>query len=268
MRSLSVFFKQVRFVENGKNGLPCHFGEFVIVLKRLMVSGNGLAELNAETAGAGQQPPGRQHAACAGYRGRQERHLAFDRSGKSAGAESPDPSLFDERAFREKDHGLATLCGFDDLARIASTARGRESLDESRARASQQKMYERYVAHFSLDDEGKTSGQVAPHQESVNVAGVVCDDDAVPCRQILAATHLNADSGEHEQGACRGRGEPLASRQTWHKCDDEQRIQHAKEEDKPGVQPPKAVQQSCDVLHFMLTPWCFCETGHAGCEAS
>ena len=57
MRSLSVFFKQVRFVEDGKYGLSRHFGEFVIVLKRLMVSGDGRAELNAETAGAWQPAP-------------------------------------------------------------------------------------------------------------------------------------------------------------------------------------------------------------------
>ena len=50
MRSLSVFFKQVGFVENGKDGLSCHFGELVIVLKRLMVGGDGRAELDAETA--------------------------------------------------------------------------------------------------------------------------------------------------------------------------------------------------------------------------
>ncbi len=52
MRSLSVFFKQVGFIQNGKNGLSCHFGELVIVLKRYMISRDGRAELNAETAGA------------------------------------------------------------------------------------------------------------------------------------------------------------------------------------------------------------------------
>ncbi len=115
-------------------------------------------------------------------------------------------------------------------------------------------MHERYVAHFSLDNEGKTRRQEAPQQRSVNVTGVVCDHDAVPWGQIVEAVHLDADSGKYEQSACRGRCKPPASRQSWHECDDEHRKQDADEENKPGVQPPEAVQQSCDVLHFMLTP--------------
>ncbi len=136
MRSLSVFFKQVRFIQNGKNSLSCHFGELPVVLKRRMVSGDCRAKLDAEAAGPGQQAARRQHLARAEYRDRHDWHLALNGRGKRTGAKTADPGLFDKRAFREKGQGFAILCGLDDLACVARTARRRESLYETRACAS------------------------------------------------------------------------------------------------------------------------------------
>ena len=136
MRSLCIFFKQVRFVQNTKNGLPRNFGELVIILERRVISSDHRTIIDAQAAGTGQQAARWHHFACAEYCRRHHRHLAFDRGSKSAGTKAANPGLLDERAFRKKGQGLAILCGLDELARVAGTARRSEAFDKSCACAS------------------------------------------------------------------------------------------------------------------------------------
>ena len=57
MRSLSLFFKEVRLVQGVQNFLSCRLGELPVVLKRWVVTCDGRENLYAEAAGAGQPVP-------------------------------------------------------------------------------------------------------------------------------------------------------------------------------------------------------------------
>ena len=96
-----------------------------------------------------------------------------------------------------------------EVARVAGTAGGVETLDKPGTDSAQQEADSRIILHLALDDEGKARRHEAKQEHAVDVACMVGNDNAVACWQFFEATDLNRHAGQPE---CRpGRsGDPAA----------------------------------------------------------
>ena len=74
-------------------------------------------------------------------------------------------------------------------------ARRREALDKAGSGPPQQKVDDRNIAHFALDNEGESGWQEALQQGSIDVARVIRDDHAVTFGQGFEAGNVNVNAG-------------------------------------------------------------------------
>jgi len=245
---------QVGFIEAFEDLPAGGLGEMAVIAETRVVGLYRRKYIDADSAESGHRRACAQYLACARNRDGHDRHPPARGGNEGAGPESADARMFEKRSLREEHQRLSVLRGPDDPARIPGTPGGRKALDKARPRSPEQKMDDGDVAHLALDDERKSRRQKALEQRPVHIARVIGDDDAVSGRQIVDAVDIDPDAGQPKRRTGGGGRETKAERQSGHDCDDDQRRQHADEENYPETGAPENFEQTCDVLHFMLTP--------------
>ena len=121
------------------------------------------------------------------------------------------------------------------MADVAGAARGLEALDELGANTPQQEVDAREILHLALDDEGKAWRQISKKDDSVDVAGVVGNDNTVALRQFFEST--DADRHACQQERCPGRsGYPAApALEPGQEQSEQDAGEYAQDKGEPGV---------------------------------
>ncbi len=116
-------------------------------------------------------------------------------------------------------------------------------------------MNDRDIAHLALDDEAESRGQIGSKEKTINVAGVIRNDNTAISGQMVQPTNGDACCGQDENCFGRECDQSLPAVQSGDQQSHEQGNKARQRKTQPAPESPKKTSDGCDPVHFMLIPY-------------